>query len=175
MEDLRNIIRLLTFDKIAEKMIADIIISDMQSSLDPAQYANQKDLSLQHYLIKMINKILSDTDNNSKGEVNAVLATLYDWKEACPRQCPKLGIKAFMKCGVRSSLIPLMINYLQGRTRKVKWHDQTSTIRKLNGGGPQGATFGIWEYLAESNDNANCINPEYRFKFVDDLTILEKK
>ena len=169
-----NISGLLTFDKIAEKMIADIIISDMQSSLDPAQYANQKDLSLQHYLIKMINKILSDTDNSSKGEVNAVLATLYDWKEAFPRQCPKLGIKAFMKCGVRSSLIPLMINYLQGRTMKVKWHDQTSTIRKLNGGGPQGGKFGIWEYLAQSNDNANCINPEYRFKFVDDLTVLEK-
>ena len=68
----------LTFDKIAEKMISEIIISDMSDLLDPSQYANQKQLSLQHYLIKMINKILSDTDNTSKGEVNAVLATLYD-------------------------------------------------------------------------------------------------
>ena len=44
----------------------------------------------------MINKILSGTDNNSKGEVNAVLATLYDWKEAFPRECPKLGVEEFI-------------------------------------------------------------------------------
>ena len=174
LDDLRNISGLLTFDKIAEKMIAELIISDMSSSLDPSQYANQKDLSLQHYLIKMINKILSDTDNSSKGDVNAVLATLYDWKEAFPRQCPKLGVEAFMKCGVRSSLIPVIINYLQGRSMTVKWHGKASSTRDLNGGGPQGATFGIWEYLAQSNSNADCVSSENRFKFVDDLTILEK-
>ena len=55
-----------------------------------------------------------------------------------------------------------------------KWHNKTSTKRKLNGGGPQGATFGVWEYLAQSNDNADCVEEDYRYKFVDDLTILEK-
>ena len=155
-------------------MIAELIISDMSKKLDPSQYANQKGLSLQHYLIKMIDKILSDTDNNSRGEVNAVLATLYDWKEAFPRQCPKLGVEAFIKCGVRPSLIPLLISYLQDRTMVVKWHGVKSTVRKLNGGGPQGATFGIWEYLAQSNNSSDCVDPENRFKFVDDLTTLEK-
>ena len=145
VEDLRNISGLLTFNKVAEKMIAELIIQDMSETLDPSQYANQKGLSLQHYLIKMIHRILSDTDNNSKGEVSAALATLFDWKEAFPRQCPKLGIEAFIKCGVRSSLIPMLANYLQGRTMQVKWHGKESSIRELNGGGPQGATFGIWE------------------------------
>ena len=31
----------------------------------------------------------------------------------------------------------------------------------------------MWEYLSQSNDNADCIDVEDRFKFVDDLTILE--
>ena len=31
--------------------------------------------------------------------------------------------------------------------------------------------FGIWEYLSQSNDNANCISES--FKFVDDLSFLE--
>ena len=48
-----------------------------------------------------------------------------------------------------------------------------SKIRRLNGGGPQGGTFGILEYLSQSNDNANMVEEEDRFKFVDDLTILE--
>ena len=96
----------------------------------------------------MIIRIFADSDNNSEGQINAVIATLYDWKEPFPRQYPKLGIESFIKCGVRSSLIPLLVNYLQGRTMTVKWNGITSSERKLNGGGPQGVTFGIWEYLA---------------------------
>ena len=130
VNELRNISGLLTFNKVAEKMVAELIISDMAKQLDSSQYANQKGLSLQHYLIKMIDKILSDTDNNSRGEITAVLATLYDWKEAFPRQCPKLGVEAFMKCGMRNSLIPLIINYLQDRSMKVKWHGVTSEVRE---------------------------------------------
>ena len=34
--------------------------------------------------------------------------------------------------------------------------------------------FGIWEYLAQFNENAECVDPDYKYKFVDDLTILEK-
>ena len=57
---------------------------------------------------------------------------------------------------------------------KVKWNGVTSSERRFNGGGPQGSTFGIWEYLVQSNDNAECVDPDYRFKFVDDMTVLEK-
>ena len=43
----------------------------------------------------------------------------------------------------------------------------------MKGGGPQGSTFGLWEYLSQSNDNADFIEEEDRFKFVDDLSFLE--
>ena len=56
---------------------------------------------------------------------------------------------------------------------KVKWHGHVSSERDLNGGGPQGSSFGLWEYLSQSNDNADCIDLEDRFKFVDDLSFLE--
>ena len=145
-------------------MIGELLVSDIMENLDPAQYANQQGVSLQHYLIKIIKVILTDTDNSRKGEANAVIASLIDWKEAFPRQCPKLGVEAFIKCGVRNSLIPLLVNYLQDRTMTVKWNGKISTERKLNGGGPQGATFGIWEYLAQSNNSADCVDPNYRYK-----------
>ena len=98
---------------------------------------------------------------------------MVDWQDAFPRQCPKLGIQAFIKNGVRPSIIPLLINYFQDREMKVKWHGVFSTPRKIKGGGPQGATLGILEYLAQSNNSADCVSPGDRFKFVDDLTILE--
>ena len=142
----------------------------MKKKLDPSQYGNQKGISIQHYLVKFVDKILEAIDTNKSV---AVLATLVDWKEAFSRQCPKLGIESFIENGVRPSLIPLLINYFQGRQMKVKWHGSFSETRELRGGGPQGSTFGIWEYLSQSNDNANCVSEKERFKFVDDLTFLE--
>jgi hypothetical protein len=173
IDDLRNISGLLNLDKIAEKLISKMMIEDMKAKIDPSQYANQKGLSIQHYLVNVIDKILQAVEKNSKSESVAVLATLVDWKQAFPRQCPKLGIESFIQNGVRPALIPMLVNYFQGRKMKVKWHDELSNARELNGGGPQGSTFGIWEYLSQSNDNANCVDESERFKFVDDLTFLE--
>ena len=169
VDELRNISGLLNLDKIAEKIISKLMISDMKDQIDPSQFANQKGLGIQHYLVKTIDKILKSVDKNSKGESLAVLATLVDWRQAFPRQCPKLGVESFIKNGVRPSLIPLLINYFQSRRMKVKWHGEISEEKELNGGGPQGSTFGIWE----SNDNAECIDEDERYKFVDDLSFLE--
>ena len=56
----------------------------------------------------------------------------------------------------------------------VKWHNKISKEEALNGGGPQGGYFGNLEFSAQSNESANCVRKESRFKFVDDLTTLEK-
>ena len=78
-----------------------------------------------------------------------------------------------MQNGVRPSLIPLLINYFQDREMSVKWHGCQSVPRRINGGGLQGATIGILEYLSQSNDNAWCVSQKDRFKFLDDLSLLE--
>ena len=133
---LRNISGLLNFDKIYEKLISQLIVSDMEAKLDPAQFGNQKGVSIQHYLIQMLHRILSVLDNNSKGDVFAVVANMIDWNNAFPRQCPKLGVESFMKNGVRPALIPLLINYFQDRKMSVKWHGCRSIPKDIKGGGP---------------------------------------
>ena len=171
--EIRNISGLLNFDKITEKLLSELIISDMSDSVDPSQYGNQKGVSIQHYLIKMIHRILTALDNNSRKEIFAVIVNLIDWNNAFPRQCPKLGIESFMKNGVRPGLIPVLINYFQDREMTVKWHGCHSLPRKVNGGGPQGATLGLLEYLSQSNNSADMVSESDRFKFIDDLSILE--
>ena len=173
ISEVRNISGLLTFDKILEKLISELIISDMSSHIDPSQYGNQKGVSIQHYLINMVHKILEALDNNSRGDTFAVVANLIDWNNAFPRQCPKLGVESFIQNGVRPALIPLLINYFQERKMSVKWHGCQSVPRKIRGGGPQGATLGLLEYLSQSNNNADCVSESERFKFLDDLSILE--
>ena len=44
------------------KLICKLIIKDMKDKMDASQFANQKGVSVDHYLIKMIDKILSDLD-----------------------------------------------------------------------------------------------------------------
>ena len=87
---------LLNFDKIMEKLLSELIISDMKPNMDPSQYGNQTGISIQHYLINMIHRILTALDNNSRGDVFAVIANLIDWNNAFPRQCPKLGIESHL-------------------------------------------------------------------------------
>ena len=122
----------------------------------------------------MDNRILTILDTNNENEKYAVLSKLIDWRKAFDMQDPKKGIMSFIKCGVRGSLVPILINYFQDRKMVVKWNKHSSTVRDLPGGGPQGCTFGGLEYLVNSNDNTEHIPADMKFKFVDDLSTLEK-
>ena len=172
-EFLRPIANLFNFNKTMEKIVAELVISDMKSKLDPAQFGNQKHTSIQHYLVRLLHRVLTNVDRNCKGEVNAVLCLFIDWKQAYSRQCHTLGVKSFINNGVRASLIPLLISYFEDREMRVRWHGEMSETRKLPGGGAMGATLGNWEFLSQTNNNADCVPEDDRFKFVDDLTTLE--
>ena len=132
------------FSKIYEGLLSEAIISDMKPKMDPSQFGNEKGLSIQHYLVKLVNKILTLLDTNNEHEKYAVVAQLVDWSKAFDRQDPKLGVESFIRNGVRPTLIPLLINYFQQRKMIVKWHGVTSTTRDLPGGGLRAA---LLDYL----------------------------
>ena len=138
LKDLRKISGLLNFSKITDKIIGDFLIEDMAKTRDKSQYGNEKKVSANHYLVKMLNRILTAVDRNSQTEAFAVILNMIDWSQAFDRQSHQLGIKSFIKNGVRPALIPIMISFFQDRKMKVKWNGKTSSERMLNGGGPQG-------------------------------------
>ena len=70
-------------------------------------------------------------------------------------------------------LIPVIASFFEGRHMRVKWRGQLSSLRYLPGSGPQGSTFGVLEYLSQSNDNSENVPVDDRFKFMEDLTLLE--
>ena len=43
----------------------------------------------------------------------------------------------------------------------------------LIGGGPQGTLLGQIEYLVQSDDNADIVSSNDRFKYIDDLSVLQ--
>ena len=56
---------------------------------------------------------------------------------------------------------------------RVAWRGKLSSERPLPGSSPQGSSWGILEYLSQSNNSADCVPEADRAKFMDDLTILE--
>ena len=54
IDDLRNISGLMMVNKIMEKVTCKMIVSDMKDHMDPAQFGNKKGVSIQHYLVKML-------------------------------------------------------------------------------------------------------------------------
>ena len=56
---------------------------------------------------------------------------------------------------------------------KVRFNGEISDFLSLIGGGPQGTLLGQTEYLVQSNDNADCVPEDDRYKYIDDLSVLQ--
>ena len=170
---LRKIACTKNFSKIFEKILSEFLIKDMEPAMDKSQFGNEKGISVQHCLIKMLDTIYTQLDINNKKESYAAILTMVDYSQAFDRMCPKLGVESFMKNGVRRDLIPLITNFFQNRKMKVKWKGQLSTERLLPGGFPQGSTTGLLGYKSETNNNTDYIPTNMKYKWVDDLNIIE--
>ena len=159
------------FSLIFEGIIKDWMMIDIGPKIDPAQHRNQKNTSTEHHLVKLMDKILKLIDQHPNR--SAVIATMLDWSSAFDRQDPTLAIKKFLEMDVRPALVPMLVSYLTDREMQVKYNGKYSSTHRLPGGGPQGTLIGLIEYLVQSNDNADCVEPDMRFEYVDDLTVLE--
>ena len=172
-KDLRKISVTKNFSKLFEKYLCKIIIEDMSTTADKSQYGCKKKIGIQHLLVRLVDRILTALDKNNQHEAYGVILQLVDWSQAFDRQCPKLAIESFIENGVRRSLIPVLINYFQDRKMQVKWKNILSSMRDLPGGGPQGCSLGLESYKSQSNSNADFIPKEDKYKWIDDLSILE--
>ena len=173
-DELRKISCTQNFSKIFENILAEYLIDDMKKTSDPSQFGNEKGISVQHCLIQMLDTIHTQLDVNNQSEAYATIIGMIDWSKAFDRQCHKLGVQSFIKNGVRRDLIPILISFFQNWKMKVKWQGLLSSERELPGGGPQGSTTGLLEYKSQTNNNCDFIPQENRYKWVDDLSVLDK-
>ena len=85
--------------------------------------------------VNLVDKILKLLDGT---ESTAVIKICADWSDAFSRVDPTKVITKFIMMGVRSSLVPVLIDFLTGRKMKVKMNGKESKIKNLIGGGPTG-------------------------------------
>ena len=146
-------------------------MEDVSQNIDIGQFGGQPGIGTEHMIVCFIDRILQLLDTHH--DKSASIATSLDWSAAFDRQDPTLAIIKFIKLGVRPSLIPLLASYLTDRKMRVKFNNVVSEFLDLIGGGPQGTLIGGIEYLVQSNDNADIVAAEDRFKYIDDLSVLQ--
>ena len=173
LDHLRKISGLMNFSKITDSILSKYLVEDMDPTADKSQYGNVQGVSVQHYLVKMLHQILLNLETNNRSQSFAVIMSMIDWSKAFDHQSHILGVQSFINNGVRPSLIPILLNFFQERKMKVKWKKNLSTSRNLPGGGPRGGLLGIIEYKSQSNNNTDNINKNLKYKYIDDLSILE--
>ena len=171
VQDLRKISCTSDYNKLFEGILKDWILEDIFRNIDIGQFGGQAGTGTEHMLVCLLDRVLWLLDRYP--DKSAVIAASVDWSAAFDRQDPTLAITKFIELGVRPNLIPLLISYLDERRMKVKFNGAESSILSLIGGGPQGSLIGQIMYLVQSNNNADCVGPDDRFKYIDDLSILQ--
>ena len=121
----------------------------------------------------MLDKIHAMLDINNQKEVYAIILIMVDWSKAFDRQCPKLGVQSFIRNGIRQELITVLISFFQNRKMQVKWKGLLASTRDLPGGGPQESTTGLLEYKSQTNNNCDFIPQDMRYKWIDDVSVLD--
>ena len=169
--DLRKISCTSDYSKLFEGFLKDWVMEDIAEKLDMGQFGGQSGIGTEHLIVCLLDRVLKLLDKNS--EKSAIILTSLDWKSAFDHQDPTLAVKKFIQLGVRPALIPVLSDYLTNRKMRVKFNGELSEFLTLIGGGPQGTLLGQIEYLVQSNDNAQAIPEEDRFKFIDDLSLLQ--
>ena len=171
ISDLRKISSTSDYSKVYEGFLKDWVMEDICDNIDISQFGGQPGTGTEHMIVCLIDRILQLLDRNS--DRSAVIMTAVDWKNAFDRQDPTKAVKKFIQLGVRPSLIPLLADYLTDRKMKVKFNGEMSEFFALIGGGPQGTLLGQLEYIVQSNDNTDGVPSQDKFKYIDDLSLLQ--
>lgn len=170
IKDLRKISSTSDYSKVFEKFIMEWVIQDIGIKIGIQQFAGNKGTGTEHMIVAFIDRIKFLLD---KYPHSAVIASGIDWASAFDRVDPTLATLNLIKLGVRSSLIPILIDFITNRKMTVKFNQAESRIYTLVGGGPQGSQIGQNQYLAASFDNAQVVSEDDQFKYCDDLEILD--
>ena len=169
LKDVRKVASTSDFNKVLEAVTKDFIVEDISLKLDPKQFGGKKGHGTEHMVVSLINRILYLLDNNSTK--SAVIKAGVDWSSAYERGDPTNTATKFIKLGLRPSIVKLLTSYMTSRKMTVKFNGEESSLITLCGGFPAGSVIGQDCYLVASNEAAEELNTDDRFKYIDGVTI----
>ena len=170
LKDLRKIASTSDHSKIYEFFLLDLINQDILTNLNKTQFGGKKVVGTEHLIVAMIDRIKQVQDDPEK---LAIILNSYDWKGAFDRLDPTLVTIKGIKLGIRSSIVRILIYFMSERKMQVKMNNKTTSSYDLIGGSPQGSLIGQLLYIIGSDDAAEEVDDENKFKYVDGLATLD--
>ena len=173
IKDTRKIACLSDYSKIYEGFLKKWILEDLSESESISQFGGKKGIGVEHMIVCMVDRILKLLDTQ-EGKA-AVLSSQYDWSNAFERQDPSLTLQKLLRMNIRSSLIPILIDFWSGRCMQIKLNGQQAGPFHLVGGSPAGSFLGQLCYTTGCQDNTQELNikEEDKCQYIDDLNLLE--
>ena len=171
LKDVHKVACTSNYNKVLESFTKDWILEDIAGKLDIAQYRGKKGVGPEHMVVALMDRILSLLDRNSSR--SAVLKTRADWDSAFDRGNPTSTILKFLKLDSRPPIVPLLQDFLSGRTCSVWYNSAESSLISLVGGIQQGSLIETDAYLVTSDNCADVVEPEDKFWYIDDFEVLE--
>ena len=125
-DDLRPISLTPFFSKVTEHFVVMWLLEYIEHLIDIRQYGGVKSNSITHYLIELLNFILSNQENKVP---TAILACLIDFSKAFNRQNHNLLITTLSDMNVHAWLLRIVMAFLSDRSMVVKYQGATSSPR----------------------------------------------
>ena len=149
------------------------ILEDMLDSDSFSQFGGKTVIGAEHMLVCMVDRIFKLLETR-EGRA-AVISSQYDWQNAFERQDPTKTIQKFINMRICSSLIPIFIDFLSGRSMKLEFNGEPACPFELVGGSPAGSFLGQLCYTTGCYDNTEELDIEEddKYQYIDDLTLLE--
>ena len=104
---------------------------DIGAKIDINQCSGKSGVGTEHLVVKLMDRVLSLLD---KPGMRAVVAASVDWASAFSRTDPTKTVTKFIKMGVRSPLVNILIELLEDRQMTVKFYGKESSLFRLVGG-----------------------------------------
>ena len=155
--------------KVLEDFVVGWMITDIKDNIDPKQFGCLKGTSTTYCLLDMIHTWFCNLECPEKH----LRVCFLDFEKAFGRIGHHLLILKLLDLGVRSSLLPWIINFLTNRRHRVKLGGKTSDWLPMNAGVPQGTKLGPILFLAMINDLDVKTHATDIWKFVDDISTSE--
>ena len=133
-----------------EHFLAEWLMPYIEKRIDPGQFGGLKGHSTTHYLIKLLDFILSCTDTSNVPK--AVMVALIDFSKAFNRINHAKVIVRLSDWGVPGWLLRILISYLTDRSMILRYKGVQSSRHWMPGGSPQGTLLGVLLYLVYVSD-----------------------